>query len=189
MIRVSLKMPSVRCCACDKWIKKVDRRHRKKQCLCARTVHYACYSCDKKTRASRALREQGEEPLPRPELTNHTDQFELLVQDLLTDDVVAILQDEGKRKRGRPSKLQSTLAENTIRKKMKREMDDIKNCVENFQLLLKNSGWNYKLEASLKIQNIATQKVTSSFSLGEDKCNEEADIHKLAFLKTKFVHF
>ena len=29
------------------------------------------------------------------------------------------------------------------------------------------------MEASLKIQNIATQKVTSSFSLGENKCSEE----------------
>lgn len=179
-------MPSVQCCVCNKWIKVPNRRHRRKVCItnCVKSMHYSCYSCAKNAHDPSNQNLQHNESVI--EVEPEVQDFQTSVENFLTADVLAIL-GATTGKRGRPKKTPSTLNNNTVRKKMKVEIDAIKGSVEQFDCLLQQNNWDYQVQAELTLMHKSTQKVSSYFGLnvGRSEDEDKEIIDKLAFIKTK----
>lgn len=145
-------MPSERCCRCSTWIKKPNRRHKRKQCnfLCERQdKHFLCRKCEKASANDGAA--SVAEPREDSEWDNlFTEEFLQLLQSPDAESTPELPLPIAK-KRGRPLKDPSLLKPNSVYKKMKLIQCQVNDQIEQMNATSDLHTWPYLFKAPVEI--------------------------------------
>lgn len=199
-------MPNKTCCLCviknKSRVQKASKRGKnRRKCItnCKEEVHWWCSSCAAAHYRNVKLNTINHSEEEINEINNGETNINNLVQQNLAEpeegtissELLGILFDDEPRrtsKRGRPPKKLDELSAATVRKKFKKEVNEIEKSISLLNSKSCDNNWQWKLQVEAKIVNQQTGK-TYEIIKGEEEEDLENLVKRIAFAKIRCVSF